>query len=135
MLTCSCPVLDDACKKIKLSYAFPTTGTVSIPHPSKKRPLHPSTPFPLHIDSPCPVFMMNQEGPLLHPAKTRGSNETRRTRMESSVSAVRLPITSPSTVQDAKHIVGDAIVKDIGLTIAFLPCWYITPFSVPLVLI
>src|SRR5260370_10862534 len=121
MLTCSCLVLDDACKKIKRSYAFPITGTVSIPHPSKKHPLHPSTPFPLHIDSPCLVFMMNQEGPLLHPAKTRESNETRRTRMESSASAVKLPITFPSTAQDAKHIVGDAIVKDTGLTIAFGP--------------
>src|SRR5260370_28062501 len=121
MLTCSCPVLDDACKKIKLSYAFPTTGTVSIPHPSKKRPLHPSTPFPLRIDSPCLVSTMNQEGPLLRPAETREPNETRRTRTESSVSVVRLLTTSPSTAQDVKHIVGDVIVKDTGLTIAFGP--------------
>src|SRR5260370_28520947 len=119
MLTCSCPVLDDACKRTKLSYAFPITGTVSTPHPLKKHPLHTSTPFPLHIGLPCLAFTMNQEGPLLRLAKLLEPDEARRIRMESSVSVVKPLTISLSTVQDAKHTVGDAIVKDIGPTIAF----------------
>src|SRR5258708_26031962 len=109
MLTCSCPVLDDACKRIKLSYAFPTTGTVSTPHPSKKRPLHTSTPFPLHIGLPCLAFTMNQEGPLLRLAKPLEPDETRRIRMASSGSAVKPLTIFLSTAQDPKHPVGAPI--------------------------
>src|SRR5258708_6472178 len=120
-LTCSFQVLDDACKKIKLSYVFPTTGTVSTPHPSKKHLFHPSTPFPLHIGLLCLAFTMNQKGPLPHPAKPLGPNETRRTKTESFVSVVKPPTTFHSTAQDVKHTVGDAVVKDTGLTIVFGP--------------
>src|SRR5258708_23766167 len=111
MLTCSCPVLDDACKRIKLSYAFPITGTVSTPHPLKKRPLHTSTPFPLLIDLPCLAFTTNQEGPPLRLAKPLEPDETRRTRMGNSVSTVKPLTISLSTVQYTKHTIGGAIVK------------------------
>src|SRR5258708_14920633 len=104
-LTCSFQVLDDACKKIKLSYVFPTTGTVSTPHPSKRRPFHPSTPFPLHIGLPCLAFTMNQKGPLPHPAKPFGPSETKRTKMESFVSGVKTRTTSHSTAQAVTHTV------------------------------
>src|SRR5260370_31462401 len=124
MLTCSCPVLDDACKRTKLSYAFLITGTVFTLHPSKKRPLHTSTPFPPLIGLPCLAFTMNLEGPPLHPAELL---ETRRTRTESSVSVAKPRTTSRSTVQDAKHTVGGAIVKDIGLTIASRPPLQLIP--------
>src|SRR5258708_31535650 len=112
MLTCSCPVLDDACKRTKLSCAFLITGTVFTLHPSKKRPLHTSTPSPPLIGLPCLAFTMNPEGPPLHPAELLG---TKRTRTESSVSVVKPPITSHSTVQDAKHTVGGAISKELSL--------------------
>src|SRR5260370_40763032 len=113
MLTCSCPVLDDACKRTKLSYAFLITGTVFTLHPSKKRPLHTSTPFPPLIGLPCLAFTMNLEGPPLHPAELL---ETRRTRTESSVSVAKTQTTSRSTIQDPKHTLCGAIRKDIGLT-------------------
>src|SRR5260370_22850700 len=102
-LTCSFQVLDDACKKIKLSYVFPTTGTVSTPHPSKKRPFHPSTPFPLHIGLPCLAFTTNQKGPPPHPAKPLGPSETRRTKMESFVFVVKPTTTFPSNAPDITH--------------------------------
>ncbi len=66
---------------------------------------------------------MNQKGPLPHPAKPLGPSEIRRTKMESFVSVVKPQTTFPSTAQDVKHTVGDAVVKDIGLIIAFGLPW------------
>ena len=63
--------------------------------------------------------MTNQKDLPLRRLELPEEGRTRRTGMASYVFAVKLLITSPSTVQGDKLIVGAAIAKDTGPTIAF----------------